>query len=142
MKLYASGPMTGLPNHNREGFAAAAAALRKQGHEVINPAELDHNAGVDLTGSGWEVNDDQYEQFMERDIEHVTDDDVDGIVFIPGWEKSGGAGREGLAALKHGKAMYVWSPVLPDELLTLHPAVFIELATTQRLERDTTTQEA
>lgn len=41
MRWYVSGPMTGLPLLNFPAFHAAAAKLRAQGHEVINPAEMD-----------------------------------------------------------------------------------------------------
>ena len=40
MKYYIAGPMTGRPNNNFQAFHAAAANLRGQGHEVVNPAEL------------------------------------------------------------------------------------------------------
>ncbi len=41
MKIYVSGPMSGLPNNNVSAFDAAAVRLRKKGYQVINPAELD-----------------------------------------------------------------------------------------------------
>lgn len=40
MKLYIAGPMTGLPDLDFPAFHEAAAKLRAQGHEVINPAEI------------------------------------------------------------------------------------------------------
>jgi hypothetical protein len=41
MKLvFISGPMTGIPDHNRPVFHAAAKQLRDHGYHVINPAEL------------------------------------------------------------------------------------------------------
>lgn len=41
MKLYLSGPITGMPNDNRIAFQTAADKLRKQGHEVFSPIEHD-----------------------------------------------------------------------------------------------------
>jgi len=38
-RIYISGPMTGLPEHNFPAFHAAAERLRKAGWEVNNPAE-------------------------------------------------------------------------------------------------------
>lgn len=38
--LFVSGPMTGIPDHNRPAFHAAAKQLRDHGYHVINPAEL------------------------------------------------------------------------------------------------------
>lgn len=45
-KLYLCGPITGIPNHNRDAFDGAAAALRGAGFEVFNPLEngLDRDA--------------------------------------------------------------------------------------------------
>lgn len=37
--LYLAGPMTGLPQHNRPAFDAAAAQLRAAGYTVFNPTE-------------------------------------------------------------------------------------------------------
>lgn len=37
--LYLTGPMTGLPEFNHPAFHAAAAALRKAGYRVFNPAD-------------------------------------------------------------------------------------------------------
>lgn len=41
VRVYLSGPMTGLPEMNRPAFAAAALALRAAGYEVVSPAEID-----------------------------------------------------------------------------------------------------
>lgn len=41
MRLYISGPMTDMPNHNYLAFNEAAKQLREAGYEVLNPAELD-----------------------------------------------------------------------------------------------------
>ena len=41
MKVYLSGPMTGLPDYNRPEFNRVAAILRDMGHEVFNPAEAE-----------------------------------------------------------------------------------------------------
>jgi hypothetical protein len=38
--LFVSGPMTGMPDHNRAAFHAASKRLRNHGYYVINPAEL------------------------------------------------------------------------------------------------------
>lgn len=135
MKLYLSGPMTGYPNHNAEAFAEAARAVAALGHEPVNPAELDHQASVETAGDGWNIDDTTYDELVKRDLEHLAD--VDGVVFLPGWEKSGGAGREGLRALTLGKALYRWHPAFPRELDELDPAYFIEFHTTERLRPQT-----
>ncbi|MBT9158943.1 MAG: hypothetical protein DDT26_00192 [Dehalococcoidia bacterium] len=40
MRIYISGPMTGLHDLNFPAFRDAAAKLRAIGYEVVNPAEL------------------------------------------------------------------------------------------------------
>lgn len=132
MILYLSGPMTGYPDHNKALFADAAHWLRTWGdHKVISPAELDHNAGVDLDGTGWEVDDEQYEQFIDRDLDHLAQ--AEGIVFLPGWSRSGGAGREGEHALELGMKLYLWVPETPTYLFRMPRWLFTKYRTTNRL---------
>jgi len=40
MKLYLSGPITGIENNNIEVFAKAASDLREAGFDIVNPLEL------------------------------------------------------------------------------------------------------
>lgn len=136
MKVYISGPMTGYPNHNREAFDECEAAIVKMGHTAVNPATLDHNAGIDLSGTGWEASDEEYEGFLERDLEHLADPRISAVVFLPGWTKSGGAGREGFAALKLRKRLFTWHPQEPDVLFPLSGDEFLDKATTKRLTPD------
>lgn len=82
MKLYISGPMTGMPEHNFPAFHAAAADLRAQGWTVENPAE--HFNGAH--GLPWEV-------YMVQDI-HVITRGCWGIAVLDGWEGSRGARLE------------------------------------------------
>ena len=37
MRIYISGPMTGIPNFNRSAFKEAEIVLTAMGHEVFNP---------------------------------------------------------------------------------------------------------
>ena len=79
--VYLSGPMTGLPDFNRAAFHAAAAALREQGHVVINPAEVD--LGSDATWS------DYMRIHLAEIARRVTQ-----VFVLPGWESSRGAQLE------------------------------------------------
>ena len=79
MKAYISGPMTGLPDLNFPAFHAAAALLRSQGHDVVNPAEI-----CDATMP--------WTDCMRADIKALCDCDT--IYLLPGWENSKGAHLE------------------------------------------------
>ncbi len=92
MKLFLSGPMTGLPDYNRAAFHKAAAHLRVLGHHVVNPAE--NPPPVDDTWQGW----------MRLSLRQVTD--VDAMVMLPGWERSDGALLEHYNAMKLGMVAY------------------------------------
>lgn len=79
-RIYLSGPMSGLPEHNYPAFNAAAARLRAQGHDVVNPAELNPDASTD-----WHA-------CLRRDIAALTTCNT--LALMPGWEHSQGAHLE------------------------------------------------
>lgn len=79
-RIYISGPMSGLPNHNFPAFHAAAEMVRAQGIEAVNPAEI--NADTDLS----------WEECLRADIKALCDCDT--IAMLPGWENSKGAHLE------------------------------------------------
>lgn len=79
-RIYISGPMSGLPNHNFPAFHAAAEKVRAQGIEAVNPAEI--NADTDLS----------WEECLRADIKALCDCDT--IAMLPGWENSKGAHLE------------------------------------------------
>lgn len=92
MKLYLSGPMTGLPDYNFPAFEQARDRIRTMGHEVICPAEAGQV-------EGWEWSD-----YMKRDILMLLD--VDSVVVLPGWEDSRGARLEVHLASALGMTIY------------------------------------
>ncbi len=79
-KIYISGPMTGLPGLNFPAFHEAAACLRAQGHEVVNPAEFGEDEGK------------TWSDYMRDDIKALMD--CDAIYMLPGWAGSKGARLE------------------------------------------------
>lgn len=81
MKIYVSGPMSGLPNNNVPAFDAAAAKLRKKGYQVINPAELDDGEPCKT-----------WEDCLRRDLRALTK--CHGVATLPRWKKSRGANLE------------------------------------------------
>lgn len=115
MKYYLAGPMTGIEKFNFPLFHSAAAALRAKGYEIISPAEVDGpeiakeaNASADgkLDANG-KIAGHTWGDLLSRDVKIVADE-VDGIVFLPGWEKSRGARLEAFTALLCGHKFMLW----------------------------------
>ena len=87
--IYVSGPMTNYENFNYPAFHANAAFLREGGWNVISPAELDADLGIDETTVMTEA---LYLDIIKHDYAALLK--CDAIAFIPGWEKSRGAKLE------------------------------------------------
>jgi hypothetical protein len=99
MRVYLSGPMTGIPKYNFPAFHAAAAVLRARGYEVVNPAEDDEREGFNAAT-------DQAEpllHYMQRDLPAVMT--CDAIAVLPGWRQSQGAQLEVRVAWDCGLAL-------------------------------------
>lgn len=96
MRIYVAGPMTGLPDLNFPRFHAEAARLRALGHEVINPAEINPDVGM------------QWADAMRADIRELVT--CDGISLLPGFEGSRGARLERHIALELGLVI-MYAPV-------------------------------
>ena len=77
MKIYISGPISGLPKGNREAFEHAAELIRANGHDPVNP----HKVCAHITGS--------WLDYMRADIKALMD--ADAILLIDGWSDSRGA---------------------------------------------------
>ena len=79
-RIYLSGPMTGLPKLNFPAFNAAARLLRREGFEVVNPAEINPDAALD------------WHSCMRADIKALCD--CNALALLPGWQNSKGAHLE------------------------------------------------
>lgn len=106
LRVYLSGAMTGMPELNFPAFHAAAARLRAQGWDVVNPAELDAQDDKALT----------WTQYLRRDIRALVE--CDAIAMLPGWEKSRGA------TLEHHIASALGMPVVPQGADPVAPAMW------------------
>ena len=95
MTTYIAGPMSGLPDFNYPAFNAAAAQLRAEGVQVINPAESDGGS----TGKPWEF-------YMRLALRGLLE--CDAIVLLPGWEESRGARIERRLAQDLGMTVTEW----------------------------------
>jgi len=78
MKIYIAGPITGIPDRNREAFERVAAYFRGIGHEVVSPLEVNPPGSCN-----------NWNEAMRRDIPHLVS--CDAVYLLPGWEKSRGA---------------------------------------------------
>lgn len=79
-RVYISGPMTGIAEHNFPAFNKAAYDLFVMGYDPVNPAD---KGEID----GW-----TWEDYLRHDIELLVK--CDAIFMLPGWESSKGAKLE------------------------------------------------
>lgn len=79
MRVYLSGPMSGIADNNFPAFHERAAQLRAQGFDVVSPAEIPEAGGT------WEL-------CLRADIRELCT--CDAIALMPGWEGSNGANLE------------------------------------------------
>lgn len=78
MKVYLSGPMSGIPDNNFPAFHEWAARLRAQGYDVVSPAEIQE-------AETWEL-------CLRADLREMCN--CEAIALMPGWENSKGANLE------------------------------------------------
>jgi hypothetical protein len=100
---YVSGPMRNYPRWNYDAFDDAAAFLTRRGENVISPADIDRELGVDENAAelpDWFT----LEDAMRRDLKAVTG--CDALLLLQGWVKSVGATREVLTAVWCGLPVY------------------------------------
>lgn len=115
MKIYLAGPMRGVPLFNFPAFDAAAAALRKLGHTVFNPAERDNeHHGTDISkgnATGCEIQATKDHGFNLREALHSDLAficlEAEAIALLPGWENSKGVAAERATALALGLPVLV-----------------------------------
>lgn len=114
MKIYLAGPMRGIPHFNFPAFMKAAETLRKQGHDVFNPAERDvKKYGVKVASSptgniktakktvGFSLREALY-----ADTKYICLE-ADAIALLPGWKKSKGACAEHALAIALDHEVYM-----------------------------------
>jgi len=79
-RIYVSGPMTGIKDHNFPAFNAETARLRALGYDVVNPVEVNPHPGT------------PWAECLKNDLRALLTCDT--IALLPGWEGSRGAHLE------------------------------------------------
>lgn len=77
---YIAGPVTGVPEGNLPAFTHAEKTLRDAGFDPLNP----RNNGAEGEAT--------WLDYMRMSLRQIAD--CDGIVILPGWERSRGAAIE------------------------------------------------
>lgn len=98
-RAYLAGPMTGYPDYNAAGFAAAAAWARRQGWEPVSPHDTDPTHDGDCP-PGDKHKGHPNACWYAAGIRVLLTCDL--IVLLPGWAASTGARLELAAAQQAG----------------------------------------
>jgi hypothetical protein len=120
MRVYIANKMTGLPQFNYPWFEAAAEDLRRRGHDVVSPAELDSPevraialastkgdvAELAAAGTTWG-------EILAEDVKLIADDGIDAIVVGPDWADSKGAKLETFVAYQLGLPVLAYPELTP-----------------------------
>ncbi|HSW65208.1 MAG TPA: DUF4406 domain-containing protein [Dissulfurispiraceae bacterium] len=99
IKVYLSGPITGIESKSAPMFSEAENDLTQQGYHVVNPWKLDH------------THDQKWENYMATDITALLECDC--ICMLPGWEHSRGARLELAIAMNRGMSYIYWKEPSP-----------------------------
>lgn len=94
MRVYVSGPMTGIADDNKPAFRAAAYILREMGHEPLLPCDV---CG-DVSGRAGDPPD--WHDCIAADIRAMAD--AESICYLPGHERSYGCRVEAIVAERMG----------------------------------------
>lgn len=107
-KVYLSGPMTGIEDHNFPAFKYTQKAIQEAhpGLVVISPTDM--HPETEVFGSK-PVPAKDYGFYIIEDLKMMLSDGCEGIVLLPGWSKSNGAKIELDLALKLGWRIFRWS---------------------------------
>lgn len=111
--FYLAGPMTDYPQYNFPEFVRVADKLRERGYVICSPAELDDNlihhecmASDDGSEAHLASDSEQGLSFLRRDVNIVMHPNCVGVICLPGWEESYGAGIETYIADKFKRALF------------------------------------
>ena len=104
LKIYVAGPMSGYPGLNWDAFDRKEKELTNAGWDVVNPAKMDQDMGLDPENLG----EYDYEDAARRDIEALRS--CDAIYLMSGFQFSKGACWERALAKYWGLKRYYEIP--------------------------------
>ena len=104
LRIYIAGAMSGHPNLNWDAFDRKEKQLEADGWDVVNPAAMDRDAGIDPTDLGMY----DYEEAASRDIDALRS--CDAIYMMAGFQFSKGACWERALARDMGLQRYYEIP--------------------------------
>lgn len=105
MKIYLSGPITGLdPNECQQLFAAWDWEMLQRGYWTVNPVELDQELENRLGRVPTR------EEYLRNDLSILLT--CDEILMLPGWSNSKGAQLERRVASECGIKVTYWEEVV------------------------------
>ena len=97
-------------------LVAGIVSLRDLGHEVVSPAEMDspqmRELAINSTTGNWTdlgPANESWGDVLAKDVKIVADE-VEGVVMLPGWEKSRGARLEAFVAASVQKPVFRMHP--------------------------------
>lgn len=93
MKVYLSGPMSGIAEHNYPAFTHAAARLRGAGYDVVSAHEVEHPDNGNPGSLPWG-------DYLRNDLAAMLGCDT--IALLPNWNLSRGATLELYVATQIG----------------------------------------
>ena len=104
MKIYISGPISGIPlAQARANFAAAAAAVESRGHEAVNPCKTQEILRPETTS---------WRHYMLVALALL--DACDAVLLLDGWQESKGARLEYETAITQHKRIFAELAEIPE----------------------------
>ena len=82
MKIYISGPMSGIQDDNKEAFYRMANLLQSKGHEPVNPHDISKEVNSRISKPS-------YNDYLKADLSVLMT--CDAYVLLDGWRDSRGA---------------------------------------------------
>ena len=115
-KVYISGPMRGVKDHNHSEFCEAQQRLEQAGYQVFNPSAIARCMGYGPPGTS------KSDSEQIGALRHVFQSDIAclyssyTIALLPGWERSVGARAEYCLAMVLGLKVVCAKTLVPLEV--------------------------